>query len=821
MTTFKNILRLSVILTLFLVGYASDAAAQVVHVNGKVSKTMKNTAGQRVSVPLSQNVYIFDNAREAQVVAQQYRARSKEEQNTVNISANDVVKADYEGHFEADVSVDGALLVFYEGVVKYVAINGLQLTYNIEFTDEDGIILRNVEVTGDYTNVSIRELPPVDEGSDLHWNVTVALPEKYTRKQSRLIFQPAVIDCQTEDTVQYLTPLVYEGGQYHHTQQRRKSFDYDRNDPIAPYYYDNPVLNGDQLVLNWQYTYPKPDVDKNYKWVSRVCLSDYTHIYYDSKTNMGSCNARRPWRMLDAGFARKEMPLTEEFYEIPHSMTREVPRDLELKFIVGTNRLTQDSINTSNLNYLIRELRSYGRSLMNVTIMGTASPEGSDAFNVRLSESRAQTALNMIRPYVSSASVRSTTPHVYTWRDVADSLDRRGYREEANQVRGYATTNSEGAIRNMAIYPTVIEQILKNQRIMKCTYTVRQNKILEPEEALWLYYNDRSYREGGENIFSNGDYYHLFNQIKDPAELDKLTIRCYNELKDRSTSKYSPFAAYVANRMAVYCIDHDSTDISILAPFVDFNVGLNVVRPISVDNDYKYTVNRPAIVANQAIMYFKKGKLAEAAHLANLLPDTQDNYEIKAFTDLETLFFKQGKTPDEQQRAMKALEYVRNTNDVNNAVLCHELQSELGLSDEYVNRLVDALPDNSPKKWYIKGVRSVSEAEFSEEEVMELMNKLGVDEAMKIVEDSVPNFLAYLQHSFDLDQSYYKYYLTDANVSDEIREAHPYVKSRANAYRAKFNALMMRKNNDEAVENEDDNAEDSSRRSRRSRRNNN
>ena len=133
----------------------------------------------------------------------------------------------------------------------------------------------------------------------------------------------------------------------------------------------------------------------------------------------------------------------------------------------------------------------------------------------------------------------------------------------------------------------------------------------------------------------------------------------------------------------------------------------------------------------------------------------------------------------------------------------------------------DALPDNSPKKWYIKGVRSVSEAEFSEEEVMELMNKLGVDEAMKIVEDSVPNFLAYLQHSFDLDQSYYKYYLTDANVSDEIREAHPYVKSRANAYRAKFNALMMRKNNDEAVENEDDNAEDSSRRSRRSRRNNN
>ena len=62
MTTYKNILRLSVILILFLGGYASDATAQVIHINGKVYKTLKNTAGQRQSVPLSQNVYIFDNA---------------------------------------------------------------------------------------------------------------------------------------------------------------------------------------------------------------------------------------------------------------------------------------------------------------------------------------------------------------------------------------------------------------------------------------------------------------------------------------------------------------------------------------------------------------------------------------------------------------------------------------------------------------------------------------------------------------------------------------------------------------------------------------
>ena len=170
MTTYKNILRLSVILVLFLVGYASDVTAQVVHINGKIYKTLKNTTGGRESLPLSQNVYIFDNGKEAQVVAQKYRARSKEDKNTVNINANDVVKSDYEGHFEADVAIDGALLVFYEGIVKLIPVTGEKLTYNIEFTDEDGIILRNTTVIGERNVVTISELPPIEEGSDLNFS---------------------------------------------------------------------------------------------------------------------------------------------------------------------------------------------------------------------------------------------------------------------------------------------------------------------------------------------------------------------------------------------------------------------------------------------------------------------------------------------------------------------------------------------------------------------------------------------------------------------------------------------------------------------------
>ena len=97
--------------------------------------------------------------------------------------------------------------------------------------------------------------------------------------------------------------------------------------------------------------------------------------------------------------------------------------------------------------------------------------------------------------------------------------------------------------------------------------------------------------------------------------------------------QYSPFAAYIANRVACYAIESDSIDLSILSPFIDMKSGLEVSRPISFDNEYHYIVNRRELVANQAIMYFKAMKLGEAYHLANKLPDTDEYKNIKMFTD--------------------------------------------------------------------------------------------------------------------------------------------------------------------------------------------
>lgn len=793
----KHIWHLWLLAVLMTFSVIPSAHAQVMHISGQVYRVMKTIDGGTQNVPVSIPVHVFDNSAEAQRQAREYREQSSRQGGYATIKSNDVVTPDYEGHYEADVAMGGALMVIDEGTPIIVKL-GKKLTYDIVLKSEasDGILLKNTDVFGERKGLKVRELPPVDDGPSLHWNVSIAIPEGFGSKHARLIFQPAVIDCQTTDTIQYLEPLVFEGKAYHLAQVRRKSFDYQRNDSLAPYKAPD-LLTDKAFSFQWESVFPKPNPDKTYKWVSTIRLEDYTDVYYDDDSKQGTCNSRKPWKMLDVGFARKDIVLDEEYYEQARAQIRETARDLQLTFDVGTARLTEDSLNMLTISHLIRELRSYGRQLMNVRVQGTASPDGHADRNAELANKRAQKALSMIGPYVGSASTQIAAPKVYTWNDVADSLQRRGYGMEASELRTLAAQNAVAGIRRMMESNPAIAEILQNQRLMKCAYTIRQNKVMDPEEALWAYYHDKSYAEDGDNRFSNGDYYHLFRQITDTAELHKLTVRAYREMKDRPGFKYSPFGAYVANRMACYAIERGQVDTQLLAPFVDLKSGLEARRQIAFDNEYRYTVNRRELVANQAVMLFRSLNLGAAAHLAAKLPDSDEFRDIKMFTDLETLFFKQHKTADEQQRAMRALEYAMQSSEVNRAVLLFELSPELGKTFEEVEPVVDALPDDNPKKWYLKGVIAANGSETSGDNFMELAAKYGAAKALSMEENMLPSFLGYMQHSFDLDGSFYsRFYVSDANISDEIKNKYPYDPKRADEYREKFNMLTQKGGSD-------------------------
>jgi hypothetical protein len=767
---------------------ALTAKAQVVHVTGTVTRDMRGVDGQHQRVALSIPVYIFDHVDEARQQARKYRQQAMGQETLTTMKASDVVQPDYEGHFETDIARTGALIVISEGAVIVTPIDK-RLHYDIVIKGDaaDGILLKNTDVIGEKRGVKVRELPAVDDGPSLRWDVTLQLPEGYVNSDTRLIFQPVVIDCQTEDTIQYLEPLVGEGPRFHKAQQRQKDYDYRRNDPLASYY--QLQLPGDGTV-HWSTAYQKPNPDHHYKWRSRLRLEDMTHVYYDDASHEGSCNSRKPWRMLDVSMARREMTLDSRYYEPSRSQLTEASRDLRLTFLIGRDQLTDDSVNQSTIHHLVRELQSYGRQLINVKIQGTASPDGHAERNAELAERRAAKALSMIRPYTQGVNLQTVSPKVYSWTDVADSLVERGQRAEGEELRQYAEAANMAGIRRMMESNPAINEILQHQRIMRCSYIIRQNKVLEPEEALWVYRNDPSYAEGGTNRFSNGDYYNLLTMIRDSAERRHLIERIHRELSPRQGSRYSPFAAYVANCMACYAMAADSMDTELLKPFVDMKSGLEVERQIAFDNPYRYMVNRREIVANQAVMMFRTMKLGTAAHLADKLPATPEYGDIKMFTDLETLFFKPNKTAEEEQRAKRALDYVMQTSAENRAVLSFELAPELGLSYRQVEKLVDSLDDHSAKKWYMKAMIAANSAENSEDDLMELAQVYGVESALRMKENDIPAFLAYLQQAFDLEPAMQRQlYASDVHLSDEQRKEYPYDPQKADIYRQKFKEI--------------------------------
>ena len=230
------------VILFLLLTYVSIGRAQVLHITGNVYKNMKSFDGGKANkVPLSVPVYIFDNRDEANRQAATYRSKSKGFSQEVTIKSNATVTPDYDGHFEADISAKGALMVINEGEVKVVNI-GSNLQYDIVFTDgSKTLLLANTTVLGKRLGANVVEMKPIDDGPNLHWDVTVKLPEWYTKDHSRLIFQPMVINCEEEDTIQYLEPLVFEGKKYHKNQIRRKSFDYKRNGFVEQLLYRRPT----------------------------------------------------------------------------------------------------------------------------------------------------------------------------------------------------------------------------------------------------------------------------------------------------------------------------------------------------------------------------------------------------------------------------------------------------------------------------------------------------------------------------------------------------------------------------------------------------
>ena len=671
-----------------------------------------------------------------------------------------------------------------------------------------------------------------------YFHISLNIPKGIGKESSRLIIQTYAVCCQTDDTVAYCEPLVYEGKEYHELQNKRMDYDYFRNDLLADAYRDGMELSSDEWIrIDTTLVYEKEDKNLDYRGPFTYVLEDYHHVYKKGGWG-GTCLFERPFKFVDFTPALAELPLSEEFREDAQSQFGQENRDLQLRFVVGKDVLEEDSMNQVNIDKLISELRSYGDKLVAPKIQGFASPEGSMKVNQDLALRRAQYAARIIQRYLPSGVTVSSSSSVYTWNDVVDALAKKGKTEIVDQVRAIIdrTEDPYRELRQLEYYDTEIEPVLESMRAMRASYQYLRAKVLSPEEAVEEYFTHKRDYQTGKKKFSNGDFWNIYNSLEDEAEADSLTLLAYNYItKDPEYATENIIAPYVANRYAIYNLKKGTPNARILEPFIDLSYR-NVNAKKGIDDFLTITINRKEILLNQAVTYFQEQKMDSAMYFINWLRRAQvsdatlDNLE--KYMDLKRLHFIHNKSLQQRQAYEAAKNFVLSVSDENKAILYSEIP-DWGMTDEAM-KYVDKLPDNSAKKWYLKALLWVDKAgkeprDFDESETVTAnsdfkvltpaeedqlmmsnpgeynlyMEKLSAwqhqrdsiaaarpkqaDDDIDI--EGIPYYLAYFNHAFELEPLYKRIYFTEGHVTEDLRRQYKYKNKNIPAYRKLFRLL--------------------------------
>lgn len=666
-----------------------------------------------------------------------------------------------------------AVIVLREGQTEYNHLFQVRM-------DKGAHSIGNVDVFGtNRDTISIKAAPAIDDGRNMYFKIHVELPVGYGNERARLVVQPRSVDCQTEDTIDYINGIVMEGPEYHKLQNKRMLFNYHKYDKVSYAYVDKPLYSDEKVYIDTTLVYVKPDRRRNYKIPYTVQIADLNHIYFNRSASTGSCNSKNIFKFIDLGVAAAGMD-TEEFRIDAESVYDTKNRDLRLHFIVGKSELTGDSINQIQLNSLITELRSYGDQLMEVRVEATASPEGGREHNRRLAAERTRVAVAKVRSYLGDADLafHTSQPKVYTWEDVARELDLDNKGELAEKVRqnmGQGGFGGDAEIAHLEGYETDILPVLERLRVMRVVYRYEREHVMDANEVTTEYYKRKAdLLKGRGRDFSDGDYYNLFHTITDSLEQDTLTMLAYHHVTKHGGYEQIKFSMYVANRMAMLNQRRGRPDARVLDPFINKRL-----RAVSTkEYSEKAQKNRREVLINQIITYFQLEERDSALSYCDYWFGKDNDPKVERLRKYIT--FKEGfvkyathqMTQEQETEFLKAMDYVMSCAPDNKAVIYTEARDILNVPHKTVLSLVNAMADDNPKKWYLRGIL---EADAEEKRL-----------SQRQPATYIPAYLAFFNRSFELEPSYKWHYFYDGQVSDELRERYKYNKKDKPRYREIF-----------------------------------
>lgn len=661
------------------------------------------TTGKPIDLKqVSVSVYGFNTIAQAEDVKKQMDG----DENTF-VAPDAQAFPDDNGYYEITIPETGALI--FKADMKPAVLEKVNYRLEINVKIEMGNYIRTSTITAVRDQVGVLDPQGDIEGNWLKARSTIALPENSGKTNARMIVQPILIDGVTKDTLRYLKPTVMDGQEYRVTQLRRMNYNAD-NDPLNRWLSPDTLTSAAQIV-NWADTIYLENPSKNYQVKGIIQLEDYNLPYFKKEYFLASSRLRRPLRFLEYSM-EPYMLDPEQYRERAKREKRNTAGNMSLNFMVGKAQLAADDEEgrrqiDSVKSVLLDIIHGEGSQLKEFHITGTASPDGPYAGNMNLAKKRMEYALNQIVS-VLPKNVRdrvymTTTATVAPWTAVAELLEADSLMVEAKAIRDIVSNNPGtpdrqwGKIRALPYYRSLIVNYLPRLRSVRYQYGYEIFRELTPEEILERYRNDEDYRSGRKK-FALYEYWHLFQLVKEPEELEKLYKRAYDESIEANGRPW----ILAANSLAASYIARGVADTTILRNFIDLQTPVVNYHLMRMNGNGYEIVNPEAVVANQMIMYVMTNNFRKAGQLTNILPDNDRNRLVRAYALCLGGYYKGGNTPEQRRRAREVFETVSESSPLNKVVLCLAMNTKT--YDSLAEEAMSALPGDSALTDYLWAV---------------------------------------------------------------------------------------------------------------------
>ena len=661
------------------------------------------TTGKPIDLKqVSVSVYGFNTVAQAEDVKKQMDG----DENTF-VAPDAQAFPDDNGYYEITIPETGALI--FKADMKPAVLEKVNYRLEINVKIEMGNYIRTSTITAVRDQVGVLDPQGDIEGNWLKARSTIALPENSGKTNARMIVQPILIDGVSKDTLRYLKPTVMDGQEYSVTQLRRMNYNAD-NDPLNRWLSPDTLTSAAQIV-NWADTIYLENPSKNYQVKGIIQLEDYNLPYFKKEYFLASSRLRRPLRFLEYSM-EPYMLDPEQYRERAKREKRNTAGNMSLNFMVGKAQLAADDEEgrrqiDSVKSVLLDIIHGEGSQLKEFHITGTASPDGPYAGNMNLAKKRMEYALNQIVS-VLPKNVRdrvymTTTATVAPWTAVAELLEADSLTVEAKAIRDIVSNNPGtpdrqwGKIRALPYYRSLIVNYLPRLRSVRYQYGYEIFRELTPEEILERYRNDEDYRSGRKK-FALYEYWHLFQLVKEPEELEKLYKRAYDESIEANGRPW----ILAANSLAASYIARGVADTTILRNFIDLQTPVVNYHLMRMNGNGYEIVNPEAVVANQMIMYVMTNNFRKAGQLTNILPDNDRNRLVRAYALCLGGYYKGGNTPEQRRRAREVFETVSDSSPLNKVVLCLAMNTKT--YDSLAEEAMSALPGDSALTDYLWAV---------------------------------------------------------------------------------------------------------------------